>query len=187
MRFYQHICFQNVNPNPRVSCGPYKPLYKKAEINTKVSTPQFGPNNHDTVGMVVIDNEGRMCVGTSSNGAKHKIPGRVGDSPIPGAGAYVDQDIGGAAATGDGDIMMRFLPSYQAVENLRQGMTPLAAATDAIYRIVKKYSDFSGGIVVANIKGDYGAACHGMNEFPFSVCNPVLGTVKVNYVQCISI
>ncbi|XP_076315695.1 N(4)-(Beta-N-acetylglucosaminyl)-L-asparaginase [Tachypleus tridentatus] len=179
--------WKNVKPDPKVSCGPYKSLYEKVGTNSKVSTSQFGPNNHDTVGMVVIDNEGRMSVGTSSNGAKHKIPGRVGDSPIPGSGAYVDQDVGGAAATGDGDIMMRFLPSYQAVENLRQGMTPSVAATDAIYRIVKKYSDFSGGIVVANIKGDYGAACHGMKEFPFSVCNPVIGKVKVNYAQCINI
>ncbi|KAI0224305.1 N(4)-(Beta-N-acetylglucosaminyl)-L-asparaginase [Lamellibrachia satsuma] len=53
-----------------------------------------------------------MAVGTSTNGASHKIPGRIGDSPIMGAGAYVDNSVGGAAATGDGDVMMRFLPRY---------------------------------------------------------------------------
>lgn len=45
----------------------------------------------------------------------------MGDSPVPGAGSYVDQDVGGAAATGDGDIMMRFLPTYHAVELMRSG------------------------------------------------------------------
>lgn len=79
-----------------------------------------------------------MSAGTSSNGANHKIAGqeaqvlfeydyilinssRVGDATIPGAGAYVDSKIGGAAATGDGDIMMRFLPSSQAVQHMANG------------------------------------------------------------------
>lgn len=62
-----------------------------------------------------------MVAGTSTNGANHKIPGRVGDSPIPGSGAYVDSAVGGAAATGDGDVMLRLLPSFVAVEAMRQG------------------------------------------------------------------
>lgn len=66
--------------------------------------------NHDTIGMLAIDSRGRIAAGTSTNGANHKIPGRIGDSPIPGAGAYADQEAGAAAGTGDGDIMMRFLP-----------------------------------------------------------------------------
>lgn len=80
--------------------------------------------------MIAIDVMGRIACGTSTNGASHKIAGyacavytythslpcynlyrRVGDSPIAGAGCYVDQGVGGAAATGDGDIMMRFLPA----------------------------------------------------------------------------
>jgi len=66
--------------------------------------------NHDTIGILAIDSQRRVAAGTSTNGAKYKIPGRVGDSPIAGAGAYADQDVGAAASTGDGDIMMRFLP-----------------------------------------------------------------------------
>ena len=66
--------------------------------------------------MVAIDINGKIAAGTSTNGAKFKIPGRVGDSPIPGAGAYADTNVGGAAATGDGDIMLRFLPSYQLIK-----------------------------------------------------------------------
>jgi len=65
--------------------------------------------------MLAIDSRGHTAAGTSTNGAKHKIPGRIGDSPIAGAGAYADQDVGAAAGTGDGDIMMRFLPRYRYI------------------------------------------------------------------------
>lgn len=64
--------------------------------------------------MLAIDSQGQTAAGTSTNGARNKIPGRIGDSPIPGAGAYADQEVGAAAGTGDGDIMMRFLPRYRA-------------------------------------------------------------------------
>ena len=68
-------------------------------------------NGHDTVGTIAVDTEGNLCVGCSTNGREFKIPGRVGDSPIAGAGAYADQDVGAAVATGNGDVMMRFLPT----------------------------------------------------------------------------
>lgn len=71
--------------------------------------------NHDTISILAIDSQGRTAAGSSTNGAKHKIPGRIGDSPIAGAGAYADQDVGAAAQTGDGDIMMRFLPRYVSI------------------------------------------------------------------------
>jgi N4-(beta-N-acetylglucosaminyl)-L-asparaginase len=58
----------------------------------------------------VIGQRGRIAAGTSTNGASHKIPGRVGDGPIVGAAAYADDDVGACGATGDGDVMMRFLP-----------------------------------------------------------------------------
>lgn len=64
-------------------------------------------DNHDTIGMVIVDTKGDLACGTTTNGAANKIAGRVGDSPVAGAGCYVDNNIGGAAATGDGDIMMR--------------------------------------------------------------------------------
>lgn len=67
--------------------------------------------------MLAIDSQGHTAAGTSTNGANHKIPGRIGDSPIAGAGAYADQDVGAAAGTGDGDIMMRFLPRYPTSHN----------------------------------------------------------------------
>lgn len=117
--------------------------------------------SHDTISMIAIHADGTMAAGTSTNGAAHKVPGRVGDGPIAGSGAYVDGDVGGCGATGDGDIMMRFLPCYQAVESLRRGMAPQAAAEDAVARMLRKYPDVSSGLVVVNNKGEHGGAGSG--------------------------
>jgi hypothetical protein len=68
-----------------------------------------------------------------------QVAGRIGDGPIAGAGAYADQSAGAAAATGDGDIMMRFLPTYQAVEFMRGGMDPTTACESAMKRIANVY------------------------------------------------
>ena len=96
--------------------------------------------------MVALDSLGKLAAGTSTNGLTHKIAGRVGDSPIPGAGSYAGA-AGGTAATGDGDIMMRFLPSYQAHESMRLGMSPTEAASDAISRIKEFFPEFSGAVI----------------------------------------
>jgi isoaspartyl peptidase/L-asparaginase-like protein (Ntn-hydrolase superfamily) len=176
--------WENVTPPNTKQCGPYKPIPPSDQLKNKkrVGHPYVSEDNHDTIGMVVIDTQGNIAAGTSTNGLNHKIPGRVGDSPIAGAGAYADSDVGGCAATGDGDIMMRFLPCYQAVESLRQGMSPQQAAEDAMRRIVKKYSSFQGALVVANMQGEYGAACFGWT-FQFSVRNPTMNSVQVVTVQ----
>lgn len=108
----------------------------------------------------------------------------MGDSPIPGSGAYVDSDVGGAAATGDGDVMLRLLPSFVAVEAMRQGLSPQLAAQTAIDRITNKYPEFSGAVVALDKEGVYGAACHGMDEFPFSVGNRANGGVNIVKVPC---
>ncbi|XP_031564965.1 N(4)-(Beta-N-acetylglucosaminyl)-L-asparaginase-like isoform X2 [Actinia tenebrosa] len=166
---------QNVVPDPIKSCGPYKPVKEKRVQNLDKTNHDIDENNHDTIGMVVIDADGNMAGGTSTNGASHKVPGRVGDSPIPGAGAYVDNDVGGAAATGDGDIMMRFLPSLVAVEYMRQGKSPTQAAELAMSRIAKYYPKFNGGLVAVNKAGEYGGAAHGWTFFKYSVVSPKLG------------
>ncbi|KXJ70182.1 N(4)-(Beta-N-acetylglucosaminyl)-L-asparaginase [Aedes albopictus] len=172
----------NVIPSPSMSCGPYEPISENTIIEDwslvpengdtqklESSEPEFGRYNHDTIGMIVIDSNGHVVAGTSTNGARNKIPGRVGDSPIAGSGAYADSTVGAAAATGDGDIMMRFMPSLLAVEGLRQGLNPMLAGEAALARIAKHYPDFVGGIVVATKDGEYGAACHGLTQFPYSV------------------
>lgn len=177
----------NVQPDPTKFCGPYKPdtNIARKQANNPKQRSIFSDKNHDTIGMVAIDSEGRIAAGTSTNGAKFKIPGRVGDSPIPGAGAYADGTVGAAAATGDGDVMMRFLPSYLAVEEMRRGSSPSYAGEVAIKRIVSYYPEFVGAIVVLKNDGEYGAACHGLPSFQFSVCNSQLGQVTVQTVQCV--
>lgn len=126
---WTHGELQNVVPDPQRSCGPYSPLPSHLQRATQGEAFTWAaPRNHDTLGIVVVDAAGDVAVGTSTNGASHKIHGytcafrksslrelggrRVGDSPVPGAGAFVDNGVGGAAATGDGDIMMRFLPRF---------------------------------------------------------------------------
>ncbi|VDM37113.1 unnamed protein product [Toxocara canis] len=180
---------KSVLPDPRSSCGPYRPADviescvdedKICDRNVKVE--QLG---HDTIGMAVIDSKGNMAAGTSTNGAIHKIPGRIGDSPIPGSGAYVDNEIGAAAATGDGDILMRFLPSYQAVEGMRYGETVQKAADVAILRVAKLYPNFSGALIAVNKRGEHAAACHGMPSFGYSVRESHSKGVRIVVVKCL--
>ncbi|KAK8386484.1 hypothetical protein O3P69_010839 [Scylla paramamosain] len=177
----------NVSPDPTTSCGPYQP--SNASKNTKESTAKEGGNfsqlNHDTIGMIALDSQGHIAGGTSTNGVRNKIPGRVGDSPIPGSGAYVDKFVGGAAATGDGDVMMRFLPALVAVEGMRAGLSPHKAAEMAIYRVAQYYPDFMGAVVALNMKGEYGAACHGIDHFPYSVASRETDVVEVKTTSCV--
>lgn len=180
--------WHNVTPNASNSCGPYKPLKVKEVTPIERKLHQIDRYNHDTIGVVVIDSVGRIASGTSTNGAKFKIPGRVGDSPIAGAGSYCDQEIGGAAATGDGDIIMRYLVSYQAVENLRQSYSPNDAAEEALSRILKRFPNASVGLVVLDIrKQSYGAACINVEEgFPFMIGSSLEPDgVQRKFVQCI--
>ncbi|KAK3741571.1 hypothetical protein QZH41_012516, partial [Actinostola sp. cb2023] len=102
---------------------------------------------------------GKCCIPISSKYFEVLLllfASRVGDSPIAGAGSYADNDVGAAAATGNGDVMTRFLPTYQAVEFMRQGYTPAQASQMALARIGKRYKDFVGSIIAVNKKGEYG-------------------------------
>ncbi|XP_012090484.1 probable isoaspartyl peptidase/L-asparaginase 3 isoform X2 [Jatropha curcas] len=177
------------NVVPADSCGPYHPK-GTAEFNEgefpKINlmgvleprSSHVGRHNHDTISMAVIDKMGRVAVGTSTNGATYKIPGRVGDGPIAGSSAYADNDVGACGATGDGDIMMRFLPCYQVVESMRLGMEPRVAAEDAISRIARKFPDFVGAVFAVNKSGVHAGACHGWT-FQYSVRSPEMDDVEV--------
>ena len=177
----------NVSPDSSTSCGPYKP--NSSTKSTKESIAKEGTNfnriNHDTIGMIAIDHWGHISGGTSTNGARHKIPGRVGDSPIPGSGAYVDKFVGGAAATGDGDMMMRFMPALVTVEGMRAGYSPSKAAQIAIFRMTQYYPEFMGAVVAVNMKGEYGAACHGLDSFPYSIASMETDTVVLKTTSCL--
>ncbi|CAO1399585.1 unnamed protein product [Diamesa serratosioi] len=175
----------NVMPSPNMNCGGYRPIEGGFTRDFNDISSVFSESNHDTIGMIVIDKTGNIGAGTSTNGASHKIPGRVGDSPIPGAGAYADNTVGAAAATGDGDIMMRFLPSFLAVEYLRQNLSPHEAGERALMRIANYYPNFVGGIIVTDKNGNYGAACHGLDVFPYSVYSPESKNVIIKKVKCL--
>ncbi|KAH6609936.1 n4-beta-n-acetylglucosaminyl-l-asparaginase precursor [Trichoderma cornu-damae] len=173
----------DVVPDPLSSCGPYSPVsgmgagsHSHSQSRSRLHPPAERAS-HDTLSLIALHSDGSMAAGTSTNGsmaagtstngASHKIPGRVGDGPIAGSGSYVDSAVGGCGATGDGDIMMRFLPCYQAVESMRRGMTPLQAAEDAVRRIISRYPDARTGIVVVDNKGEHAAAASGW-EFSYS-------------------
>ncbi|KAL9321629.1 hypothetical protein ACSQ67_009682 [Phaseolus vulgaris] len=177
------------NVSPANSCGPYSPThYLRHPGETCSSTahmltsnsglPLVGLHSHDTISMAVIDRMGHIAVGTSTNGATFKIPGRVGDGPIAGSSAYAVEEVGACCATGDGDIMMRFLPCYQVVESMRLGMEPKLAAKDAMARIARKFPDFLGAVVALNKKGEHAGACHGWT-FKYSVRSPSMEDVEV--------
>nr|XP_019940958.1 PREDICTED: N(4)-(beta-N-acetylglucosaminyl)-L-asparaginase [Paralichthys olivaceus] len=175
---------KNVFPDPSKSCGPYKP---RAILKEEKRAQHANTHSHDTIGMVALDQDGHVAAGTSTNGMNHKVPGRVGDSPIVGAGAYADSSAGGASATGDGDVMMRFLPSYLAVELMRTGADPSAACKMAISRIKRHYSEFFGAIICANTTGHYGAACNkipGFSQFHFMVSNSESDAPLLKSVDC---
>jgi isoaspartyl peptidase/L-asparaginase-like protein (Ntn-hydrolase superfamily) len=126
------------------------------------------PSDHDTLGLCALDVSGSLAAGVTSNGARHKVAGRVGDAPLIGAGAYASNDAGGCAAvTGDGDITQRFLPSFLATESMRAGVAPLQACEGAVRRIMASVSDFAIGIVCLNAAGEYAAASHGWS---FTYC-----------------
>lgn len=117
--------------------------------------------NHDTISMLAIDKQGRLCGACTTSGLAYKMHGRVGDSPIIGAGLFVDGEVGGAAATGTGELVMKTLGSFLVVELMRQGMSPKEACTTAIARIVEKNPDFENhqiGYIAISKNGVIGAA-----------------------------
>ncbi|XP_041106838.1 N(4)-(Beta-N-acetylglucosaminyl)-L-asparaginase isoform X2 [Polyodon spathula] len=88
---------------------------------------------HDTLGLIALDLQGNITVGVSTSGAPFKSPGRVGDSPLPGCGLYADNTAGAAAATGDGDKIMCFCPSFHVVQLMKQGDVGAASSVEFPY------------------------------------------------------
>ncbi len=105
----------------------------------------YRPVNHDTIGILAIDDKGKMCGACSTSGMAFKMHGRVGDSPVIGAGMYVDNEVGGACATGQGELVLETLGSFLVVELMRQGLTPEEACKKAVDRIIKKYPELKEG------------------------------------------
>ncbi len=119
-----------------------------------------GPNNHDTIGMIALDKNGNLGGACTTSGLAYKMHGRVGDSPVIGAGLYVDNEIGAAAATGVGEEVIRIVGSHLVVELMRQGRSPEAACKEAVERIIKRSPEKSKtiqvGFVALNKQGAFG-------------------------------
>ncbi|WP_298127380.1 N(4)-(beta-N-acetylglucosaminyl)-L-asparaginase [Brevundimonas sp.] len=96
-----------------------------------------GENNHDTIGLLALDQAGRMAGACTTSGMAFKMRGRVGDSPIVGAGLFVDDAVGGATATGVGEDVVRVAGSHAVVEAMRHGMDPAAACRSVIERLAR--------------------------------------------------
>ena len=122
--------------------------------------------NHDTIGMIALDAHGNLSGACTTSGMAYKMHGRVGDSPIIGAGLYVDNEIGAATATGHGEEVIRIAGSHLVVELMRQGYSPENACKEAVHRIIKltksRKKDLSAiqvGFIAINKQGEHGSYC----------------------------
>jgi N4-(beta-N-acetylglucosaminyl)-L-asparaginase len=114
-------------------------------------------NNHDTIGLLAMDKDGNLSGGCSTSGMAFKMRGRVGDSPIIGAGLFVDNEVGAATATGVGEEVVRICGSHTVVELMRQGLSPEEACKKAIQRIRNYQSgQVQVGFIAVNKKGETG-------------------------------
>lgn len=129
-------------------------------------------DGHDTVGMVALDETGHMCAGTSTSGLFMKKPGRVGDSPFIGSGFYVDEKVGGCVATGVGEDIMKGCLSYEVVRKMKEGLSPMEAASQAVEAFNQELIERRGkagaiSVVCLNNQGEFGV---GTNiDFSFAV------------------
>lgn len=138
----------------------------KEWLKTSQYQPKVNIENHDTIGMIALDSSGNLSGACTTSGMAYKMHGRVGDSPIIGAGLYVDNEIGAATATGHGEEVIRIAGCHLVVELMRQGKSPQQACEEAVMRIVKltqirkkNLKDIQVGFIALDKKGNYGSYC----------------------------
>ena len=143
----------------------YKPQKNIENIlyNKKTDPMPGGLKNHDTIGMLAMDAAGNLSGACTTSGMAYKMHGRVGDSPVIGAGLYVDNEVGAATATGVGEEVIRIVGAHLIVELMRQGLSPEAACKEGVERIIKrnpaKAKDIQVGFLAMNKKGEFGSYC----------------------------
>ena len=122
--------------------------------------PIINIENHDTIGMLCLDKNNNISGACTTSGLAYKMKGRVGDSPIIGSGLFIDNDIGGAVATGLGEEVLKTVGSFLVVELMRQGKSPQEACELAVKRIVSSNSQknkFQVAYIAMNKEGDVGS------------------------------
>ncbi|AXG70955.1 N(4)-(beta-N-acetylglucosaminyl)-L-asparaginase [Kordia sp. SMS9] len=138
-----------------------KKAWEKWKVEAKYK-PIINVENHDTIGMLAIDKKGNISGACTTSGLSYKMQGRVGDSAIIGSGLFIDNEVGGATATGMGEEVLKTVGSFLIVELMRQGKSPQEACEEAVKRVIKKspnYKDFQVGYIAVNKKGETGAYC----------------------------
>ncbi|MEO7310298.1 MAG: N(4)-(beta-N-acetylglucosaminyl)-L-asparaginase [Chitinophagaceae bacterium] len=136
----------------------YDPLATVENIQERIK------KNHDTIGMIALDSAGNLSGACTTSGMAYKLHGRVGDSPIIGAGLFVDNEIGAATSTGVGEEVVRICGSHVVVEMMRQGKSPEDACKEAVERMIKlrgreACKKIQVGFIALNKKGEYGGYC----------------------------
>lgn len=128
--------------------------------------PPVNIENHDTIGMIALDMNGNLSGACTTSGLAYKMHGRVGDSPIIGAGLFVDNEVGAATATGHGEEVIRTCGTHLVVELMRQGYSPQKACEEAVNRIYRNFKlqnrtvkDTQIGFLALNRSGETGAFC----------------------------
>lgn len=147
----------------------------KEWLKTASYKPVINVENHDTIGIVALDQQGNLSGACTTSGLAYKMHGRVGDSPIIGAGLYVDNEIGAATATGVGEEVIRIVGCHLVVELMRQGYKPDEACKAAVERILKKNpvraKEVQVGFLALNKQGAYGSYCL-QPGFSFAIRTP---------------
>lgn len=136
--------------------------YEKWKEENPGYLPPINVENHDTIGLLALDKNGDLAGACTTSGAAYKFHGRVGDSPIIGAGLYVDNAVGAATATGWGEAVIRACGCFLVVEFMRQGHPPEDACRLACERVIEKnpdWRDIQVGFIALDKSGRIGAYC----------------------------
>lgn len=139
-----------------------KTEYENWLANNPDYLPPINVENHDTIGLLALDQAGNLAGACTTSGAAYKFHGRVGDSPIIGAGLYVDNEVGAATATGWGEAVIRAVGCFLVVEFMRQGHTPNDACRLAVERVISKNPDWKQiqvGFIALAKDGSTGGYC----------------------------
>ena len=157
----------------------YKPMVNIENKGGTAYAPARLPSgafNHDTIGMVALDAHGNLSGSCTTSGMAFKVRGRVGDSPIIGAGLFVDNEVGAATATGLGEEVIKVCGTHLVVQYMAQGMHPEEACKKAVEKIIRNFKgreaalkDTQVGFIAINKQGEYGAYCM-QKGFNYAVC-----------------
>ncbi len=181
LQFAMSQGFKKENLLTPESESEWKEWLKKSEYKPKVNI-----ENHDTIGMVALDMNGNLSGACTTSGMAFKMHGRVGDSPIIGAGLYVDNEVGAATATGHGEEVIRMAGCHTVVELIRQGFSPEIACKKATERIIssakrrnKSLDEIQIGFIAINKKGEHGAYCL-QKGFNYAVYSPEINNKLID-------